>query len=117
MAAEFLAEVGPFYTTNKGLPFTPGMSQTTLKIVFSSDEWQVTSSADIEEPLDAALITAGVGEITSGGVGPEGVFFNVEVDDPATALPFLQRELQRLEVPNGTRIEGLGGTCGVYEAS
>ena len=93
------------------------MSQATLKIVFSSADWQVASSADIEEPLDEALITAGVGEITSGGVGPEGVFFNVEVDDPATALPILQRELRRLDVPKSTLIECPGGTCGVYETS
>jgi len=100
-----------------GLPFTPGMGQTTLRIVFSSADWQVASSVDIEEPLDAALITAGVGEITSGGVGPDGVFFNVEVDDPATALPVLQRELQRLDVPKSTLIESPDGTCGVYETS
>ena len=91
------------------------MSPTTLKILFSSSDWQVESSAEIEEPLDELLIAAGVGEIVSGGVGPQGVFFNVEVDDPTTGLPVVQQALRDLGVPRSTVIEGLGGICAVYD--
>lgn len=87
---------------------------TTLKIVFHSQDWHVSSSAEIEEPLDEMLLAASVGEIVSGGVGPEGVFFDVEIDDPTTGLPIVQDILQRLEVPRSTRIEGLGGSLWVY---
>ena len=91
------------------------MSPTTLRILFTSEDWQVDSSADIEEPLDSMLIAAGVGEIVGGGTGPEGVFFNVEVEDPATGLPAVQQALQDLGVPRSTRIDGLGGVCAVYD--
>ena len=93
------------------------MSPTTLKILFSSADWQVESSAEVEEPLDELLIASGVGEITSGGAGPEGVFFNVEVEDPTTGLPVVQQILRDLRVPRSTVIVGLGGIRGVYEES
>ena len=91
------------------------MSPTTLKILFSSEDWHVESSAEIEEPLDERLIAAGVGEISSGGVGPDGVFFNVEIEEPATGLPVVQQVLRDLQVPRSTVIEGLGGVCPVYD--
>ena len=81
---------------------------TILKIVFASDDWQVESGADVEEPLDEALLAAGVGEIVSGGVGAEGIFYNVEVEDAASALPVIQRILRHMGVPESTRIEGFG---------
>ena len=56
------------------------MSTTTVKILFASADWHVETSAEIEEPLDELLIAAGVGEITSGGVGPDGVFVVVDGD-------------------------------------
>ena len=90
------------------------MSGATLKIVFRSADWRVSSSAEIEEPLDEMLIAAGVGEIVSGGVGPEGVYFDVEVEDAATALPVVQEALRKLGVPESTRIEGLGWEVEVY---
>jgi hypothetical protein len=82
---------------------------TTLKIVFASKDWQVESGAEVEEPLDEALLAAGVGEIVSGGVGAEGVFYNVEVKDAASALPVIQQILRQMGVPESTRIEGLEG--------
>ena len=91
------------------------MPKTTVRILFRSADWQVATSADIEEPLDESLIRSGTGEITSGGVGPEGVFFNVEVEDEAVAIPVIQRELQKLGVPRSTRIEGSAGSTGAYE--
>ena len=93
------------------------MRLTTIKIVFASEDWRADSSAEIEEPLDQALIAAGVGEIVSGGTGPDGVFFNVEVKDPATGLPVIQQALRDLGVPRSTRIEGPDGRCSVYEAT
>jgi hypothetical protein len=90
------------------------MPGATLKIVFRSEDWRVSSSAEIEEPLDEMLIAAGVGEIISGGVGPTGVFFVVEVEDAATGLPVVREALRRLRVPESTRIEGLGGLVAIY---
>ena len=89
----------------------PGVN---LKIVFRAEDWRVSSSAEIEEPLDEMLMAADVGEIVSGGVGPDGVFFNVEVEDAATGLPFVREALRRLEVPESTRILGPGGSVEVY---
>ena len=91
------------------------MRLTTIKIVFASADWRVDSSAEIEEPLDQALITAGVGEIVSGGAGPDGVFFNVEVKDLATGLAVIQQALRDLGVPRSTRIEGPDGQHPVFE--
>ncbi len=93
------------------------MSTTTVKILFASTDWHVESSAELEEPLDELLIAAGVGEITSGGVGPDGVFFNVEIEDPATGLAAVQQALRDLRVPRSTVIQGSGGIFPVYEES
>ena len=90
------------------------MSGATLKIVFRSEDWRVGSSQEIEEPLDEMLIAAGIGEIVSGGVGPNGVYFDVEVEDAATGLTRVQEVLRQLGVPESTKIEGLGETVAVY---
>jgi len=91
------------------------MVQTSLRVVFTAEDWRVASAGDIEGPLDEGLIAAGVGEIVSGGVGPDGVFYDIASDDEQSAIPVLRRLLRELEVPRSTRLETPGGTIGVWE--
>lgn len=69
-----------------------------------------------EDPLDAALRKADLGEVTGGGTGlsePDaqgrhGIeYCGIDVDlyDPVKGIPFLRAELARLAVPRGTVLE------------
>jgi hypothetical protein len=69
-----------------------------------------------EDPLDAALRKADVGEVTGGGSeltapdaqGRQGIeYCGIDVDlyDASKGIPFLRAELARLAVPPGTVLE------------
>lgn len=69
-----------------------------------------------EDPLDAALREAGVGEVTGGGSGltapdargrqhVEYCGIDVDLSDADKGLPILRRELVRLDVPPGTVLQ------------
>jgi hypothetical protein len=69
-----------------------------------------------EDPLDAALRKAGLGEVTGGGSsltepdaqGRRGIeYCGIDVDlyDPDKGIPFLRQELVRLGVPPGTVLQ------------
>jgi hypothetical protein len=91
------------------------MVKTTLRVVFTAEDWHVASAQDIEEPLDEGLMAAGVGEIVSGGVGPAGVVYDIAADDPQSAIPVLRRLLRELDVPRSTLIGTPGGDLRVWE--
>ncbi|NYZ61442.1 hypothetical protein [Luteimonas deserti] len=78
--------------------------------------WPVERGEKYEDPLDAALVRAGVGGVTGGGSqlgdpGPDGapviawVGIDVELDDLERGLPLLKSELARLGAPPGTALD------------
>jgi hypothetical protein len=64
-----------------------------------------------EDPLDAALKTAKLGEVTGGGssLSKEGqirwVGVDVELSDVARGIPFLRNKLVELGAPTGSTLE------------
>lgn len=96
------------------------MSNVLLEIVVSAGEAAacgLASRDEIEDPLEAALTAAGVGEVTGGG-GGSGVFIlDVEVaseEAVATALGVIRRVLQDLKVPPSTVIKRHKPTQSVF---
>jgi len=68
----------------------------------------IESRDEIEDPLEQALTTAGLGEVTGGG-GGSGVYV-VDVEIPTEkqfdeALRLIRRVLKDLKVPTSTRIK------------
>ena len=87
------------------------MSNILLEIVVSAGEAAaqgITSRDEMEDPLEAALAVAGVGEVTGGG-GGSGVFIlDVEVASEEAmepALAVIRGVLQDLKVPRSTVIK------------
>jgi hypothetical protein len=69
-----------------------------------------------EDPLDASLKQAGLGEVTGGGSqlsepdkqgkrNIEWVGIDVDITDLSRGIPLLKSELKRLGAPTGTTIE------------
>lgn len=60
---------------------------------------------DLQEPLDAALQEAGLGEIVRGGAGPGEFFLEAQVNDAAATVVVMRRVLLEHGVPRGTCID------------
>lgn len=89
-----------FYTID-----TRPVARSSVKIVIPSRAWRSGSPMDLQEPLDAALEQAGLGEIVRGGAAPGAFFLEAEVDDVTAAVAVLRRVLLEHRVPRGTRID------------
>ncbi|MDR7191940.1 hypothetical protein [Luteimonas terrae] len=88
--------------------------------------WPVARGEKYEDPIDAALRGAGLGEVTGGGsqLGPsapdgtptiEWVGIDVELSELERGLPLLKRELRRIGAPAETAIESRRGGTQVSE--
>lgn len=64
-----------------------------------------------EDPLDAALKQARLGEVTGGGSSLskdkeiEWVGVDIELTDPTKGIPFVKSHLRRLGAPKGSKLE------------
>ena len=76
-----------------------------FEISLKSADFTFGSCDGIEEPLQEALLQAGVGEVTGGGSGMGGANVDVEVTDPKRDLELLREVLQRLAVAPSTVIQ------------
>ncbi len=82
-----------------------------LEIVLKADEASaagIESRDEIEEPLEEALSTAGVGEVVGGGGGSGVYIVDVEITAEQQfeqALAVIRGVLQKLKVPPSTLIK------------
>ena len=87
------------------------MSDVFLEIVVKAAEAGsvgIESRDEIEDPLEAALSAAGVGEVTGGGGGSGVYIIDVEIPSEGRfdeALAVIRRVLQDVKVPTSTLIK------------
>ena len=90
------------------------MGDVFLEIVVNAAEATasgIESRDEIEDPLEEALSSTGVGEVTGGGGGSGVYIVDVELesgDQFEEALVVIRRVLQDLKVPPSTRIKRHG---------
>jgi hypothetical protein len=81
------------------------MNDTTFfEIVMQSADFAFGGRDEIEDPLDAALHAAGLGEVTGGGTGMGVCNIDVEVTDPVRGLALIREQLRTLNVASTTVI-------------
>ena len=87
------------------------MNEVFLVIYFPDDALDQSNFEgrdEIEDPLDEVLMQSGLGEVTGGGSGRNGVNIDVEInneEDLLLALPLIKHTLRRLNSPNNTIIK------------
>jgi hypothetical protein len=79
-------------------------SRPLLEIVFRNNDFPFEGRDEVEEPLAEALASAGLGEVTGGGSGPETCNIDVEVSDLERGLEVIRGVLRKLGSPATTEI-------------
>jgi hypothetical protein len=80
------------------------------QLLFSDRDWPFRGLHEVSDPLDEALMAAGVGEVVGGGIGGGLTRIDLDLSDPAAALPVLQLVLGRLGAPASTQLRTAQGT-------
>ena len=75
-----------------------------LEIILQAKDFHLDGRDQIEDPLDDALRTAHLGEITGGGTGIGSSNIDVEVTDLEQGLALVRKTLQSLGVARSTVI-------------
>jgi hypothetical protein len=95
----YTREAAPEPVRPKQMP-TPAF----LEIVLQTADFTFAGRDEIEDPLDEALQSAGLGEVTGGGGGNQASNIDVEVNDVARGLALIRQVLQQLHVAPSTVI-------------
>lgn len=93
------------------------MSTHFFEITLQNDDAAFDSRDEIEDPLDEALLSAGVGEVTGGGSGMGMCNIDVDATDFDGALNIIRQTLRQLQVSSHTKINYYNesdGTRAVY---
>ena len=75
-----------------------------LEVVLQAADFEFGGRDEIEDPLEEALTTAGIGEVTGGGTGSGVAIIDVEVTDLTAGLAVLRKVLKSLGVARSTVI-------------
>lgn len=75
-----------------------------LEIVLRADEFTFDGRDEIEDPLEEALASSGLGEVTGGGSGLGSANIDVEVVDLSRGLQLIKQVLRGLNVGPSTVI-------------
>ena len=116
VAIAIIAALAWFPTQAKASPEPAAASTTFVFVKIPESIMPIARGDKYEDPLDASLQQAGLGEVTGGGSqlgdpNPDGsahidwVGIDVELVDLETGLPFLKQELLRLGAPESTTLE------------
>jgi hypothetical protein len=87
------------------------MSSILLEVIFDASDYSkmgIDGRDDIEDPLAAALMNAGIGEITGGGSGSGSVIVDIEIereDNLNEALRVIRKILRNVGSPKSTIIK------------
>ena len=87
------------------------MAEVFLEIILNARDLAASDIGgrdEIDDPLEAALSSSGLGEVTGGGGGSGVVTLDVEIEDEGRldeALALIRRTLQGVNVPRGTLIK------------
>lgn len=84
------------------------MSGTELTVVFLDADWAFGGLHEVADPLDEALVEAGVGDVTGGGIGGGETRLEVTLSDHEAGLEVLRRVLAELGAPASTRLREAG---------
>jgi hypothetical protein len=76
-----------------------------LEVVLQAADFEFGGRDEIEDPLEEALASAEIGEVTGGGAGSGVVIVDIEVADLDAGLELLRSVLKNLQVAHSTRIK------------
>ena len=80
------------------------------ELLIPDHDFAFDTISDVEQPLDEALLAAGVGEVTGGGIGSGWYRIVMTIERPAEALAVIRRLARRLRLPPSTLLRKIGET-------
>ena len=75
------------------------MGRSSHELLIPDHDFAFATISDVEEPLDRALLEAGVGEVTGGGIGSGWYLLEMELSRPEEALAVVREVAAWLELP------------------
>lgn len=84
------------------------MVRSSHELLIPDHDFAFDTISDVEQPLDEALLTAGVGEVTGGGIGAGWYRIEMTIERPAEAFAVIQQLARRLELPPSTLLRRIG---------
>lgn len=75
-----------------------------IEIVFVNDDWPFGGLDEVSDPLDEALMAAGVGDVTGGGFGGRETVLRVTLTDRLQGEEVIRRVLAEMGAPRSTRL-------------
>ena len=86
------------------------MSRSSHELLIPDHDFGFDTVSDVEVPLDEALMAAGVGEVTGGGIGHGWYRIEMAIERPAEALAVMRRLAFRLDLPATTLVRRVGSS-------
>ena len=77
---------------------------TKYELLIPDQDFGLETISDIEEPLDQALMTAGTGEVTGGGIGHGWYRLELDLTDVEAALEISRTVAQAVGLPSTTLV-------------
>ena len=83
------------------------MTRSSHELLIPDQDFGFDTISDVEQPLDQALIEAGVGEVTGGGIGAGWYRIEMDLTQPERAFEVVRRLATWLELPSSTLLREL----------
>lgn len=80
----------------------------THELLIPDHDFEHDSISEVEDPLDAALMSSGAGEVTGGGIGHGWYRIELELSDPVSGTEIARRIAESLELPLTTLLRRIG---------
>ena len=84
------------------------MARSSHELLIPDHDFGFDTISDVEEPLDEALLAAGVGEVTGGGIGSGWYRIEMELERPREARRVIRDLAFRLDLPTTTLLRPSG---------
>lgn len=86
------------------------MVRSSHELLIPDHDFAFDTISDVEQPLDEALIAAGVGEVTGGGIGAGWYRIEMAIERAAEASAVIHQLARRLGLPPSTLLRKIGET-------